>query len=199
MAIPDVVCGPDGTLGSDIADRINSIKTLAESAHKLYWFYSGDTATDPDEGGTKITHTANATDTFLTNNAAGSLTNEYNPSNFDNVWNPLTNKFDFTSLKAGDIFNIRVDLKIDHAAAQEINLVFDLAENAALPYTQNISHDYYVTATDGVIVTAFFETPLFSQSVIDNSARIRFVSKGAATITVQGFYYKITSVDTVIP
>jgi hypothetical protein len=194
MAIPDVVCGPSGTLGSDIADTINSIKTLAENISRIYWFYSNDTATNPAAGGTKISHTANSTTTFLTNNALGNRTDEYNPLVKDDVWNATTDSFDFNSLKVGDVINMRVDLVIDHAAAQEINLVMDLAEGSAAPYLLNISHDYYVTATNGVVVTAYFELPFISQDSVDYPARIRFLSKGAATIIVEGWYYKITSV-----
>jgi hypothetical protein len=197
MPLPDVTCGPDGSDGAAFVAAINGAKDRAESSARLYWFYANDTATNPAAGGTKISHAANATDTYLTNNNLGNRTTSYNPRLKDNVWNPLTNKFDYTSLKIGDIFNIRVDLVIDHAAAQEVILVMDLAEGSTTttPYTQNVSHDYYVTATNGVTITAFFETPLFSQATLDNPARLRLESKGAATIIVEGFYYKVTSVQ----
>jgi hypothetical protein len=184
----------NGELGSSVRSKLNATKDLAESAYKLYWFYVDDTGTNPSNGGTKITHSAGSATTFLTNNAAGALTTAYNPNSYDDVWDTSTNRFNLSSLKVGDILKLRVDLVVDHAAAQEITLVIDLAEGSAAPYTQNISHDYYVTATNGVTVTAFFETPLFSQTAIDNSARIRFVSPGAATVIVEGFYIKVTSV-----
>jgi hypothetical protein len=191
MPINDVTCGV--STGAELATIVNEIKTLAEASPITYWFYANDTGTNPADGGTKITHGAGSGTTFLTNNALGSRTFAYNPTSKSNVWNPSTNKFDFTSLKIGDIVNLRVDLVIDHAAAQEINLVMDLAEGSIAPYTLNITHDYYVTATNNVTVTAFFEFPFISQPTVDNSARIRFTSIAAATIVVEGWYYKVAA------
>jgi hypothetical protein len=192
MPIADII---DGELGSSVRGKLNATKDLAESlANKAYWFYANDTATNPFNGGTKITHGAGSTTTFLTNNNLGTRTFAYNPESKDNLWNPATNRFDFSSLKIGDIVDFRVDLVIDHAAAQEINLVFDLAEGSASPYTLNINHDYYVTATNNVTVTAQFKLPLISQDTVDNSARIRFKSIAAATIVVEGWLYQVTEV-----
>jgi hypothetical protein len=191
MPILDVTCGV--STGADLATAINETKTLAESLARSYWFYANDTATNPAAGGTKITHSAGSPTTFLTNNALGTRTFAYNPESKADIWNPVTNKFDFTSLKIGDVVSLRIDLVIDHAAAQEINLVLDLAEGAVAPYTLNITHDYYVTATNNVTVTAFFELPFISLPTVDNSARIRFKSIAAATIVVEGWYYRIIS------
>jgi hypothetical protein len=193
MPIEDIVCNV--TEGGDIATIINQIKTLAESIHQVYWFYSNDTATNPADGGTKITHVAGSNTTFLTNNSEGSRTYSYNPRGKDDIWNPVTNSFNFSSLKLNDIVNFRVDLVVDHAAAQELNLVIDLAEGSISPYTLNLTHDYYVTATNDVTVTAFFELPMISQDTVNNSARLRLKSAGAATIVVEGFYYKVISVE----
>ena len=161
---------------------------------KTYWFYAADTATDPAEGGAKIVHGAGATNTFLTNNNLGTLTSSYNPTSNANLWNPSTNKFDLTSLKIGDILDFRIDLFLDHAAAQEFNLVFDLAEGETEAYTRNITHEYYKTAATGVIITSQFKLPIISQATLDGGARIRFASNVAANIIVEGWYYEITEV-----
>jgi hypothetical protein len=161
---------------------------------KTYWFYANDTGTNPADGGTKITHSAGSSTTFLTNNNLGTRTFAYNPSTNANIWNPSTNKFDFSSLKIGDVVDFRIDIVIDHAAAQELNFLFDLAEGAAAPYTLNITHKYYKTADTNVTVTAQFKLPMISQDTIDNSARIRFESIAAATIVVEGWFYEVTEV-----
>tara|TARA_R110000850_G_scaffold107166_2_gene218582 strand:- start:3215 stop:3754 length:540 start_codon:yes stop_codon:yes gene_type:complete len=161
---------------------------------KTYWFYAADTATNPADGGAKIVHGAGATNTYLTNNNLGGLTSSYNPESNANLWNPSTNRFDFTSLKIGDILDFRIDWLLDHAAAQELNLVFDLAEGQASPYTRNITHEYYKTAEIGVIVTSQFKLPIISQSTVDGSGRIRFESIVAANIVVAGIYYEVTEV-----
>ena len=193
MSIADLVC--DESLGSDLVSVVNQIKALAESAHQIYWFYANDTASNPASGGTKISHAANSTTTYLTNDSLGDRTYSYNPKLKNDIWNPVTNKFDLTSLKVNDIVNLRVDLVVDHAAAQEINLVIDLAEDSIKPYTLNVSHDYFVTASNDVILTAFFEFPIIDTLTVDNSARIRLLSKAAASFVVQGWYYKVLSVE----
>jgi hypothetical protein len=181
---------------SGIGSRVISLEDSASSVGttKTYWFYANDTGTNPADGGTKITHAAGSLITFLTNNNLGTRTFAYNPNSKDNIWNPSTNKFDFSSLKVGDVLDFRIDIVIDHAAAQELNFLFDLAEGASAPYTLNITHKYYKTANTNVTVTAQFKLPMISQDTIDNSARIRFESIAAATIVVEGFYYEVTEV-----
>jgi hypothetical protein len=182
------------SIRNKLLEDILSSTVQPAAATKTYWFYANDTATNPADGGTKITHGAGSATTFLTNNNLGTRTFVYNPDGNANLWNPSTNKFDFSSLKIGDIVDFRIDIVIDHAAAQELNLVFDLAEGAASPYTLNIAHDYYKTADTSVVVTAQFKLPMISQDTIDNSARIRLTSIAAADIVVEGFYYEITEV-----
>jgi hypothetical protein len=192
MPIANLTCGVNK--GALLVSTINAVKDVAEAAPEIYWFYSNDTATNPAAGGTKITHGAGSTTTFLTNNALGTRTQSFNPNSKDDLWNSSTNKFDFSSLKINDIIDFRIDLVIDHAAAQELNLVFDLAEGSAAPYTLNITHDYYKTAANSVTVTAQFNLPMISQDTVDNPARIRFTSIAAASIIVEGWYYKVISV-----
>tara|TARA_R110000787_G_scaffold92994_1_gene195195 strand:+ start:1424 stop:1963 length:540 start_codon:yes stop_codon:yes gene_type:complete len=160
------------------------------AATKTYWFYVADSAT----ASSPIVHGAGSTTTFLTNNNLGSRTFEYNPDSNANLWNPATNKFDFSSLKIGDIIDLRIDLVIDHAAAQEINIVMDLAEGESFPYTLNVAHDYYKTAATGVTVTAQFKLPFIGQSTVDGGARLRLTSIAAASIVVEGWYLEVTEV-----
>jgi hypothetical protein len=182
------------SIRNKLLENILTATGPAVGATKTYWFYANDTGTNPANGGTKITHGAGSATTFLTNNNLGTLTSSYNPSSNANLWNPSTNKFDFSSLKVGDVVDLRIDLFIDHAAAQELNLVFDLAEGSAVAYTRNINHDYYKTAANGVIVTAQYKLPMITQETIDNSGRIRLVSIAAVDIVVEGFYYEVTEV-----
>ena len=84
---------------------------------KTYWFDANDAATTI----TPITHGAGSTTTFLTNDGAGSSTTSYNPDSKAALWNTATNKFDFTSLKIGNMVKFRIDTKIANAVAKEIN------------------------------------------------------------------------------
>ena len=179
---------------SDDGLTVTTTTELVAGATKTYWFYASDTATNPVDGGTKISHGAGATTTFLTNNNLGTMNSSYNPDSNPNLWNSATNKFDFTSLKVGDVLDIRLDIIIDHAAAQETYIVIDLAEGQASPYTLRVGHDYYKTASTNVTVTCSFKLPFISQSTIDGGARMRFESIAAATIVVNGWYYEVTEV-----
>ena len=189
MPINDVTCGV--STGATLASIINQIKTLAENCTQTYWFYPADTAT----AATPIVHGAGSSTTYLTNNAASSSrTAAYNPNSKSNLWNPTTNKFDFTSLKIGDIVEFRVDLLIDHAAAQELNVVIDVAEGTATPYTLNVNHAYYKTASTNVPVTAMFRLYIGNSETKNGSARFRIQSLAAANVVVEGWLVQVTSV-----
>jgi hypothetical protein len=188
MSINNVVC--DTTTGSQLASIINQIKTLAESSTQTYWFDANDVGTTSSP----ITHGAGSSTTFLTNDAAGSGTTSYNPNSKDALWKPATNKFDFSSLKIGDTVEFRVDIDIANAAAQEINLLMDLAEGTAGPYTLNVNHTYFKTASTGDQITAMFRIYMGDANTRTGTARFRLTSIAATTIVVNGWFYQITSV-----
>ena len=175
MPINDVTCG--STTGAQLATITNAIKNLAESSTKTYWFYPADSAT----AATPITHGAGSTTTFLTNNALGGRTTSYNPNSNSNLWNASTNKF-------------RVDLLVDHAAAQELNVVIDVAEGGIAPYSLNVNHAYYKTASTNVPITAMFRLYIGNADTKDNSARFRLTSLAAASVVVEGWLVQVTSV-----
>ena len=188
MPINNVTCGV--STGAALASTINQIKTLAERCTKTYWFNASDTAT----AATPITHGAGATTTFLTNNAAGATTTSYNPDLEATLWKPATNEFDFSSLKIGDTIEFRIDVVIANAAAQEINLVMDLAEGTDTPYSLNVNHTYFKTASSGDQVTAMFRVYIGNEITRTGTARFRLTSVAATTIVVNGWFYQITSV-----
>jgi hypothetical protein len=157
---------------------------------KTHWFYYADSAT----ASTPITHGAGAADTFLTNNALGSRTQEYNPESKPQLWNASTNKFDFSGLKINDIVEFRVDLLVDHAAAQELNIVIDVAEGTATPYTLNVNHAYYKTADTNVPITAMFRLYIGNNDTKNASSRFRLTSIAAASVVVEGWLVQVTSV-----
>jgi hypothetical protein len=187
-------------LYADVATNTAAIATNAQSIidttalitgfTKTYWFDANDTATTA----TPITHTAGATNTYLTNNALGSFTNSYNPDSKDALWNPSTNKFDFTSLKIGDTVYFRVDIGLTNAAAQEIDLLISLAEGSAGPYEKNMGHRYFKTASTLGNDMEQFEIYIGDENTRTGGARFRFASAAAATIVVGGWYYRVTEV-----
>jgi hypothetical protein len=188
MPIADIACGV--VTGSILTSTINAVKDLAENSTQTYWFYPADTATAT----TPIAHGAGSTTTYLTNNALAARTTSFNPESNDNLWNASTNKFDFSSLKIGDIVEFRVDLLVDHAAAQELNIVVDVAEGGSAPYTLNVNHAYYKTASTNVPITAMFRLYIGNDDTRTNSARFRLTSLAAASVVVEGWLVQVTSV-----
>ena len=171
------------------ASAIAANTALITGLTKTYWFDANDTATTT----APIAHTGGASNTYLTNNAVGGNTTEYNPNSKDALWNPVTNKFDFTSLKIGDVVNFRLDLEFDNAAAQEVDLLISLAEGTA-PYEKIMTHAYYKTAATGTPLTSPFEIYIGDAATRDGGCRFRFASVAAASIKVNGWYYRITEV-----
>ena len=157
---------------------------------KTHWFNANDTAT----AATPIAHGAGATNTYLTNDALGPQTTSYNPDSKAVLWNPSTGKFDFSSLKIGDLVKFRVDLTISNAAAQEVDLFMSLAEGQVTPYESNIDHTYYQTASASRPLTANFEVYIGNEITKNGGARFRFGSISTATIIVSGWFYKVTVV-----
>lgn len=158
---------------------------------KTYWFDDNDTATAT----TPIAHIGGATDTYLTDDGLGALTNEYNPDSKDRLWNALINKFDFSSLKQGDIIELRGDIEVDTASAnQEIDIVLSLAEGQASPYELNITHLYYKSISLENKITFIFRMYIGDESTRIGGARFRLASDDNATIKVNGWFYSITEV-----
>ena len=117
-----------------------------------------------------------------------------NADSKDALWNPLTNLFDFTSLKIGDTVFFRVDIRLTNAAAQEVDLFMSIAEGSAGPYEKNMNHAYYKTASTLANDTVLFEIYIGDENTRTGGARFRLASVDAATIIVNGWYYRITSV-----
>jgi hypothetical protein len=185
----------DDVAAAEAAIVANAAAIIANTAlitgfTKTYWFDANDTAT----AATPISHTAAATNTYLTNNAIGSSTNSYNPDSKTTLWNPATNKFDFTSLKIGDTVFFRVDINLTNAAAQEVDLLMSIGEGSAGPYEKNMDHAYYKTASTLANNTVIFEIYIGDEATRTGGARFRFASLDAATIVVNGWYYRITEV-----
>ena len=157
---------------------------------KTYWFDASDAGTTS----TPITHGAGSATTFLTNDGAASTTTSYNPNTNAALWNTGTNKFDFSSLKIGDTIEFRIDISIANGAAQEINIVMDLAEGTAAPYSLNVNHTYFKTASAGDQITAMFRVYIGNEETRTGSARFRLTSIAATTIVVNGWFYQITEV-----
>ena len=169
-----------------VAANLASIGGLTST----YWFDANDLTTAT----TAISHTGGATTTYLTNDAAGSFTNEYNPDSKDNIWDDSTNQFDFSSLKIGDVVEFRGDIEVDTSAVnQEFDILMSLGEGGS-PYDLNISHSYYKSVATGNKVTFVFRIYMGDTNTLNNPARFRFESTDDADIKVNGWFSTVTVV-----
>jgi len=178
-------------LYATIADLQAKVDAIPDNLVEIYWFNASDSTTST----TPISHTGGAAGTWLTNDAAGSLTGSYNPNNKDNIWNPSTNLFDFSSLKIGDTVEIRVDISVDIASAnQVIDMFMSLAEGQAFPYSLHFYRSYYKTSATGVPIAFVANINIGNEVTRLGGARFRFASENNASIVVNGWYSKVTSV-----
>ena len=165
----------------------SQLSSSADGSSKTYWFVT-------DNGTTAISHIGGATDTYLTNSAAGPNTASYNPDSKASLWNSTTNKFDFTSLKIGDAINITGKLTFDNLAAQEVDMFISAAEGTASAHEHQINHNYYKTAKAGRVSTFTIPFLITSEDERTGGARFRFASVQAASIIVGDWTTIITSV-----
>jgi len=156
-----------------------------EGVSKTYWFITNST-------NSAISHTGNATDTYITNNA-DSL-NAYNPNSKAVLWNSSTNKFDFSSLKVGDVVDIVGFAAFNNLAAQEFDMFISLAEGTSTAHEHQVIHNYYKTAVTGNKIAFSYHMLIEDEDYRAGGARFRFSSVQAASITVDRFSSTVTSV-----
>jgi len=152
---------------------------------KSYWFVTEST-------NSAITHAGGATNTYLTNNANSA--GAYNPESKSVLWDPSTNKFDFTSLKVGDTVEIVGYATFNALAAQEYDMYMSVAEGTASAHEHHINHSYYKTAKAGAEISFTYQLILEDADEVSGGARFRFSSVQAAAITVQKWSAKVTVV-----
>tara|TARA_R110000782_G_scaffold56942_1_gene119021 strand:+ start:927 stop:1661 length:735 start_codon:yes stop_codon:yes gene_type:complete len=154
---------------------------------KTYWFVIGSTLT-------AISHTAAATNTYLPNNALGTDTTAYNPNSNPSIWNTSTNKFNYTSLKIGDVLSISGRFAFNNAAAQEVDMFISIAEGTPTAHEHHISHIYYKTAATGTELSFSYTLTIQDANEVSGGSRFRFASLDATTITVTDFQIVVLEV-----
>jgi len=153
----------------------------------MCWEDANDAAT----ASTPISHTGDASDTYLTNDGAGVFSKSYNPHGHSGLWNALTNKFDFSDLSLNDIVLLRVDLTVTTSANnQEFQAIWSLAEGTGSAFELNMYHAHYKDS--GVKpITFVYEIYMGEADVLSGGGRIRFESEDNATIKVNGWYTRV--------
>ena len=154
---------------------------------KTYWFVNE--STNP-----ALAHAAGASNTYLLNNSSGAKSTEYNPDSKSALWDPSTNKFIFTPLKIGDIATVTGSVRFNNLAAQEVDIFISMAEGTASAHEHQVNHTYHKTAKTGTELTFSYPILMHDADAIAGSARIRFASAQAASITGEVWTTVITEV-----
>lgn len=169
----------------DINDRLTTVEN--KIAGHVTWFDDNDTATTT----TPISHTGGATTTFLTNNALGPFTNEYNVNSIPRIWDTTSNHFDFSSLKIGDTVFIRFDITVSNSANnQEANFFMDLGIGGS-PYSLLMMHRSDKSNSGDKYMTFVYEIYIGDSNTLNYPAKPRYYSDDNADIVVNGWYSKV--------
>lgn len=157
---------------------------------RFTWFDYADSAT----GTTPINHTGGATNTYLTNDGLGASTSSYNKSGAGAVYDTSANEFDFSGLKIGDTVTVRVDLTITTAVNnQEYRIEADCAVGSGIDYTLPVGTGYHKTAGTYQHIS-LYEMYIGNTGTRDFPTKLRFESADNATIRVNGWWVKVTTV-----
>jgi hypothetical protein len=128
--------------------------------------------------------------TLLTNDEGGPNTNKANkPTDIADIWNPSTNKFDFSELAIGDIVEIRFDALLTTTSVNtEIGVRLDVAQGSAsnfqLPF---IAPSNFKSTVADLPLNRYNLLYIGSQDIIDNPSAFEMNSDTACTIKVNGW------------
>ena len=179
---------PNTGLWSAIAAILNNLFT------QLFQFkYVG--IYDYNDAGTSITPvsvTAAAGWVDLPNDGNGQFTTKYPLDTVSEVWDPLTNTFDFSSLDIGDSVEIRFDASaVTSNPNQEVKVRLLLAVGTPAEYALKWVSAYPKNAGtyDALRWNGFY---IGNPETRNNPAKFQIESDGNMDVTVNGWYIKVT-------
>jgi hypothetical protein len=149
---------------------------------------------DAETAATPVNHTGGATNTYLTNDGAGSFTQTYAKGGLETVYDTSTDAFDFSSLKIGDTITIRVDLTVTTSVNnQEYQVYADCAIGSGADYSLPVGVGYHKMS--GVYQhISLYEMYIGNNETKNFPTKLRFESADNATIRVNGWWVKVTIV-----
>ena len=126
---------------------------------------------------------------YLTNDATGTLTQKQEIVGTTEIWDSVTNAFDFSDFKNGDMVNIRVDLEVTTTAANQKADLFLEAGIGGFNYDIQFASGQFKTAGVNKVGRYNF-IAIFDDNTRLNPAKFRFESDGNASIKVLGWLIK---------
>lgn len=141
---------------------------------------------------TKIVVTGVGGDVVLTNDAAGPQTIEtFLPIGVTSLWDEVTNNFDWSMLRLGDMVDIRLDIDIITTLPNtEVHIELNLGTGGGafvIPFISGL--DFKVANTHKV--TRFSGIYIGNANVRDNGGQFKIRSDKDCTVQVNGWYCKV--------
>lgn len=129
---------------------------------------------------------------YLTNDGLGGNTNRvYGLAGLAEVYDTVNQRFDWTGLKLGDTFDIRVDIEITTTTAnQEYELAMELAQSSGSPYTLQLAQGLKKTAGVTNLVT-YWGGYMGNLDTLNSHAKLKLITDAAATVKVNGWYVRV--------
>jgi len=154
------------------------------------WFNYNDLATAT----TPISHTGGV-DTKLTNDTLGPATlTPFPPEGVTQVWDEVANQFDWTELRNGDTVDIRLDLEITTASAnQELEVYMKLGVGGTEIIVPIM--DRVIKTAGAIRIVEFSSVFMGGDNTLLNPAELYFSSPNNATIKVNGWYNRVIGIN----
>jgi len=127
----------------------------------------------------------------LTNDGLGIFSNSlYKPTGITDIWDSVSNKFDWTDLSLGDMVDIRLEIEVTTTSPNqyvEVNLYMN---EGISEYSIPFVHQVYKSAGTYKI-SAFNGIYMGNTDALNNPAVFRILSDDDASVVVNGWYCKI--------
>ena len=141
---------------------------------------------------TPITVIGGGAAVVLTNDELGPFTNKlFPPVGVSDVWNPITDSFDWSDLKLGDMIDIRIDIDaITTSVNTEISIDLHLGTGGAA-YTVPWILETNFKNTDTHKLNRYNGIYMGDLNTLNNGGQFLVSSDKDCTIVVNGWYCKI--------
>ena len=128
----------------------------------------------------------------LNNNGGGTDTYKNLPdTQVTDLWNVITNRFDFSDLSIGDMIDIRLDLEVTTTAVnQTFSIDLEMGQGGTIlnvPFVINQEHK----AAGAVAVNRYNGIYMRNANSINNTAQFKISSADDLTVDVHGWYCKL--------
>ena len=146
---------------------------------------------DNATSGTPLSVTGGGAAVVLTNDTLGAFTNtQFLPEGVRRLWDASTNKFDFSDLSIGDMFDIRIDITVTTSSnntAIDIDLHLGAGGSAyTIPFVSE--KDFKTTAAHKI--AEFNSIYMGDANTLNNGGQLKITADKNCTVVVNGWYVR---------